>query len=48
MPKRLSVDARKLVLTSATEEARRFLAERPFVRATEAGCTLRLHRRVPA
>ena len=32
----------------ATEEARRFLAERPFVRATEAGRTLRPHRRVPA
>lgn len=32
----------------ATEEARRFLANRPYVPAAEAGRTLRVHRRVPA
>jgi hypothetical protein len=32
----------------ATEEAQRFLASRPYLHASEAGRTLRVHRRVPA
>ena len=32
----------------ATAEAQRFLAERPYVPASEAGRTLRVHRRAPA
>ncbi|MFL5896134.1 MAG: hypothetical protein ACJ76Z_13620 [Thermoleophilaceae bacterium] len=34
--------------TAATEEAREFLAGRPYVPAAEAGTTLRVHRRVPS
>jgi len=33
---------------AAADEARAFLASRPYVRAADAGRTLRMHRRVPA